>query len=58
MSAIVTQTSVARRPSPISEGHGASTCFFPFGQADTDFSVTVHPPLVAVSEGGTVEVSQ
>ena len=45
------------RVNPIYEGHTATAYFFPFGQADTDFSVTVHPRLVAVSEGGTTEVS-
>ena len=56
VSAIVAQTTVAWGLSPISEGHGATTCFFIFGQADTDFNVTVPPRLVAVSEGGTTEV--
>jgi len=45
------------RVNPIPEGHSASTYFFPFGRADTDFSVTVHPRLATVSEGGTTEVS-
>ena len=57
MSATLTQTTLASGLSPTPEGHTASTCFFPFGQADTDFSVTVDPRLVAVSEGGTTEVS-
>lgn len=45
------------RVNPIPESHTASAYFFPFGQADKDFSVTVHPRLVEVSEGGTTEVS-
>lgn len=43
---------------PIPAGQTASNCFFPFRQADKHFSVPVHPRLVAVSEGGTTEVSQ
>lgn len=58
MPAILTPTTVARGRSPISEGHGASIRFFPFGRADTGFSVTLHPRLVTVSEVGTIEVSQ
>ena len=45
------------RVNPIPAGHTSSAYFFPFGQADTDFGVTVHPRLVAVSEGATTEVS-
>ena len=45
------------RVNPIPEQHGARAYFFPFGQADMDFSVTVHPRLEVVSEGGATEVS-
>ena len=45
------------RVHPIPRNHGAGAYFFPFGQPDTDFSVTVHPRLVAVSEDGATEVS-
>ena len=44
------------RVNPIPEGHTESTYFLPFGQADRDFSVSVHPRLVTVSDGGTTEV--
>ena len=56
VSAIVTQATVARGPSPTSEGQGARTYCFPFGQVAMDFSVSVHPRLVTVSDGGTTEV--
>lgn len=45
------------RVNPIPRSHGAGAYFFPFGRIDTDFSVTVHPHLVVVTEGGTTEVS-
>lgn len=44
------------RVNPIPASHGANAYFFPFGRVDTDFSVTVHPRLVTVAEGGTTEV--
>lgn len=45
------------RVNPIPAGHTATAYFFPFGRADTDFSVSVHPRLVAVAEGGATEVN-
>lgn len=45
------------RVNPIPEGHGAHAYFFPFGAVDTDFSVTVHPQLVVVSDGQATEVN-
>ena len=45
------------RVNPIPESHGARAYFFPFGGADTDFSVTVHPRLVVVAEGQATEVN-
>ena len=45
------------RVNPIPSSHGAGAYFFPFGQPDIDFSVTVHPRLVVVSEGGATEVN-
>ncbi len=45
------------RVNPIPENHGASAYFFPFGAADYDFSVTVHPQLVVVADGTATEVN-
>ena len=45
------------RVSPIPESHGARAYFFPFGGADTDFAVSVHPRLVIVAEGQATEVN-
>ena len=45
------------RVNPIPESHGARAYFFPFGAADHDFSVTVHPHLVAVAGGTATEAN-
>ena len=45
------------RVNPIPESHGAYAYFFPFGTADTDFSVSVHSTLVVVAEGQATEVN-
>ena len=45
------------RVNPIPESHGEHAFFFPFGAADTDFSVTVHPQLVVVADGQATEVN-
>jgi hypothetical protein len=45
------------RVNPIPETHGARAYFFPFGSADTDFAVSVHPRLVLVAEGQATEVN-
>lgn len=43
--------------SVVPESHGEHAFFFPFGAADTDFSVTVHPQLVVVADGQATEVN-
>ena len=45
------------RVNPIPESHGARAYFFPFGRADTNFSVSVHPRLVGVADGQATEVN-
>lgn len=44
------------RVNPIPASHSAHAYFFPFGLADTDFAVTIHPRLVVVTDGAVTEV--
>lgn len=44
------------RVNPIPSNHSDGAYFFPYGRVDRDFSVTVLPRLVVVSDGGATQV--